>query len=120
MAIAAALASLPNVETPGYKFESAVRFIITEIWSALGEIEAERRIEPLLNGTWAGNMLARMKVHHRDLEDARRARDEYRDPVRVQQRREEKRRLKQEKHEERLALKKQRDRIWREKQEEDQ
>ena len=108
VAIAAELARLPGDKAHEPGFEDAVQLILCDIWSAF----SKSQIEPLLQGTWAGDVLARMKVHYQAEEEAWRARKEYESPARVQQRREEKRRQKQEKHAERLALKKERDRIW--------
>jgi hypothetical protein len=58
-----------------------------------------------------------MQAHSEQREHARRVHEAFQDPANVQKRREEKKRLKQEQHEKRLALKKERDRLWREKHE---
>ena len=115
LAIGRALANVHSIAADACKFEEAVRLILFEVWSTLGEMEAERELEPALLGTWSGDVLARMKAHHKARQDARRVFAESQDPVRIEQRREEKRRLRQQKHVERQALKMERDRAWREK-----
>jgi len=55
-----------------------------------------------------------MKAHHRKRLEEKRAVAERNDPI-VQQRREEKRQARQAKHAERMARKKERDRLWHEK-----
>lgn len=116
LAIAAALARVRAAVGEQRKLEDAVRLVLFEIWSTVGEVAAERQLYPILQGTWAGSVLVRMKEHHKERKAARYAFAENQDPVRVQQRREEQRRLKQERHVARLAMKIERDRIWREKQ----
>jgi len=69
----------------------------------------------MLAGSWAGGVLQAMKKHFAEREAKRSARAGADDPVNVERRREEKKRLKQEQHEQCLALKKERDRMWREK-----
>jgi hypothetical protein len=96
------------------RMEQAVRLILFEIWRTATSKRAEREWEPLLNGTWAGDVLARMKAHHERLQIARRARAEYESPLRVEERRAQKRKKRQEAHALRLALKVERDRLWRE------
>ena len=91
------------------KFESAVRIILTDMWSVLGEVTAEQDIAPLLSGSWAGNLLSAMKVHHAAVTDAREKFAEENDPARVEARRAEKRRQRQDAHEKRLAGKRGRD-----------
>jgi hypothetical protein len=58
-------------------------------------MKAEQAIEPLLTGFLAGNLLLRMKQHHAAILEAERKRREEQDPMRVDARRAEKRRLKQ-------------------------
>ena len=70
--IAQALAGLgPPDGAPLDKFESAVRLILTTIWTTLGAAIADQTIQPLLAGSWAGGLLARMKVHYSGRVDAR-------------------------------------------------
>jgi hypothetical protein len=82
----------------------------------VGNNTAERELAPLLAGTWAGDVLARMEAHEQRRIEARRAHAESQDPERARQHREEKRRLRAEAHAERLTLKKERDRVWRQRQ----
>jgi hypothetical protein len=53
-----------------------------------------------------------MKVHHEAREAERRAHEDFQSPASVQTRREEKKRVKEDGHEKRLAIKKERDRLW--------
>ncbi len=76
----------------------------------------EREAEQLLGQGWGGDVLRRMQEHHRRVVEARRAKAEYEAPARVQERREERKRVAQQRHEQRLTLKKERDRTWRESQ----
>jgi hypothetical protein len=92
----------------------AVQCLLFDLGSGIPRFD--RGAEALLGDSWAGEIRREMKEHHAASVAERRAREEFQDPVRVQQRREEKKRVKQERHRERLALKKERDRIWREKQ----
>lgn len=75
----------------------------------LGEVDADRLIEPLLSESWAGDLLARMKRHYAAVVEERKRFEEEQDPVRVEARRAEKRRQRQVAHEERLATKRTRD-----------
>lgn len=83
-----------------------------DICSAIGEFHAGQ----LLGQGWGGDVLRRMQEHHRRVAAERSAKAEYEDPAKVQERREERKRVAQQRHEQRLALKKERDRIWRESQ----
>jgi hypothetical protein len=93
-----------------FEFEPAVRLVLTDIWAALGDAKADQVIEPALTGSWAGDLLVRMKQHHVALTEADRLRREEQDPARVEAQREENRRLKQQRHADRLARKHERDR----------
>jgi hypothetical protein len=93
--------------------EDAVRCLLVDLWSGIPLLD--RDIAALLAGSWAGDILQMMNEHHEAREADRRARDEFQSPAAVQKRREEKKLLNQEQHEKRLALKKGRDRLWREK-----
>lgn len=63
--IGQALAGIaPRDGMPDDKLESAVRFILTDIWATLGESSAERTIAPLLSGSSSGDLLLRMQRHH--------------------------------------------------------
>ncbi len=92
------------------KLEAAARCLVFDICNAIGEGEAAR----ILGQSWGGDVLRRMQEHHRAEMAARRARDKYESPASAQERREEKRRIALERHQQRLALKVERDRVWRE------
>jgi hypothetical protein len=92
--------------------EQAGRCVVFDLCSVIGEREAEQ----LLGQSWGGDVLRRMQEHYRRVVAARRTKAEYEDPVKVQERREERERVAQQRHEQRLALKKERDRAWRESQ----
>jgi len=61
------------------------------LWSGIAFFDNE--IEKILVGTWAGEILGRMKAHHKSREADRHAREAFQDPANVQKRREEKKRL---------------------------
>ena len=107
--IAKALAAVSR----NHAMEDAVRCLLVDLWSGIPFLD--RDIATLLDGSWAGNILHMMIKHHEARESDRRARDEFQSPAAVQKRRKEKKLLNQEQHEKRLALKKERDRLWREK-----
>ncbi len=113
--VARALANVQPAEDQSGKFEEAVRLVLFEIWYTVGEATAERELESVLVGSWAGGVLARMKEHYRARMEARRRHNEENSPERITQSREEKQRLRQQKHAERLVRKKERDQLWREK-----
>ncbi len=54
-----------------------------------------------------------MEDHEKERAEARRAQEEFEAPVNAQKRRDERKRLNAEKHQERLEKKKERDRLWR-------
>ncbi len=110
--VARALADTRPSDAEAIQLEEAGRCVVFDICSAIGEVEAEQ----LLGQGWGGDVLRRMQEHHRRVTAARRAKAEYEDPARVQERREEKKRVAQQRHEQRLALKNERDRTWRESQ----
>jgi hypothetical protein len=99
------------------QLEAAVRLILCDIWDGLGEATADRELGPILNGTWPEDVLDRLKANHRKRLEEKRAFAERNDPVLAQRRREEKRQARQAKHAERMARKKERDRLWHERQE---
>jgi hypothetical protein len=94
------------------ELEQAIRLILFEIWRTIGAELAEREVEPILVGTWCGAVLAHMKAHHRAREEARHAFAESQAAALIQQRRDEKQRIRQKKHAERLLRKKESDRLW--------
>ena len=77
----------------------------------LGEVDADRLIEPLLSESWAGDLFVRMKRHYAIVVEERKRFKEEQDPVRIEARRAEKRRQRQVAHEERLARKRKRDAV---------
>lgn len=102
----------PNVRTAFHaqaKFEEAVRFIFTDAWSALGDATADRIITTLLGDCWAGDLLARMKLHHEKRLQVLQQQADTANPERVRVRREAKRQFKQMRHDERLERKRVRD-----------
>jgi hypothetical protein len=107
------LHALAHLQTPRQsqrEMEEAVRMVLFDLWTSL----MLHNNEHLLGESWAGDVLQRMKAHYEAVLARSKAIAESQDPVLVQQRRLEKRNVKQQKHEERLAQKKERDRIWRE------
>lgn len=114
LAVARALARVNPVDELARRQEAAVRFVLFDLWTGIREEVVKQDLEPVLIGTWAGEILSRMKLQHENRLEARRRHDEANDPLRIEQRREDKRRKKQVKHAERLAAKKERDRLWRE------
>ena len=111
--IARALAEIKPTDDPTRDVEDAVRYLLVELWSGMPLLD--REIEVMIVGTWAGEILGQMKAHYETRVAERRACEAFEDPINVQKRREEKKRLSQEQHKKRLALKKVRDRHWREK-----
>lgn len=111
--VARALAAVEPPVNESSKFEEAVRCILIDLWSGIPLLDKD--IERILSGSWCDDVLHRMQEHYEAKMAKRRAREEYEDPGNVQKRREEKKRLKQEQHQRRLAIKKERDRSWHEK-----
>ena len=87
-----------------------VKCILFDLWR--GGVEVEPYMADQLSGSWAGEVLARMKAHYDAILAARRALEDFNDPVNVQKRRNEAKLLKQQQHAIRLEDKKERDRIW--------
>ncbi|MFC1805392.1 hypothetical protein ACFL09_00230 [Planctomycetota bacterium] len=106
------LASLNPDGERGRRWLSAVRLIFCEVWSSVGRPTGECVYQPMLEGTWAGDVLRAMQEHHRGRMEDRRQHDLASSPEAAQARREEGRRLRQQKHAERLARKRERDRLW--------
>ncbi len=109
--IAMALADVQPDVSQSSKFEDAVRCLLFDLWSPIPILNTE--LKSTLDGTWAGGLLKRMEDHENERADARRAREEFEDPVNAEKRRDEKKRLNAERHQERLEKKKERDRRWR-------
>jgi hypothetical protein len=93
------------------KFEEAARCLLFDLWYSIGK-DADEQLTLVLEGTWAGTVLESMKTHYQNKLERQRAIAESQNPVLVERRKEEKRRLKQERHRERLSQKKERDRVW--------
>ena len=110
-AIADALARVEASEAVDpYTYKEAVRFVIYDLWSLFRPFSY---LDPILENTWAGNVLTDMQSHERYVGESRNERLTYESPKQVAERREEKRRQRRGPHEQRLALKKERDRLWR-------
>jgi len=109
----AALARVEPRRSGDRGFEEAVRLLLFETWRGHPVLHGE--IEDDLKGSWAGELLRRMQEHEAAVQEERRIRREYEDPANVQRRREENKRVRQERHRLRLEAKKERDRLWREK-----
>ena len=97
------------------EFESAVRLLLCDLWATSERWGTQREVESLLDSTWTGGLLQRMKNHFNALQVRQQIQREFQDPIRTKKRREEKMLVKQEKHRQRLALKNERDQVWREK-----
>ena len=106
-----ALATVKRPDDFSESIAAAVRCILYDLWLVL----PVPTVHSMLAGSWSGDVLKDMEKHNSERRAAQRAREEFEDPVRVQQRRDEKKRLKQKRHQQRLALKVERDRVWREK-----
>jgi hypothetical protein len=61
--------------------EDGVRCILFDLWSGAPLDRSE--IEMLLTGTWAGDLLRRMKEHHNERERERREHAAFQDPASV-------------------------------------
>jgi hypothetical protein len=72
---------------------------------------ADEEIIAMLDGTWTGGVLNSMEAHHEYQQARHRAIAKSQDPRVIEQLRAEKRLMKQQRHEERLRQKKERDRI---------
>ena len=82
--------------------------ILYDLWRVMDHATLEEQ----LRGSWAANVLEGMQAHHEALQNAQRACVEWNSPAAVQERRDQKRRLKQEQHVVRLAAKVEWDRHW--------
>jgi hypothetical protein len=89
--IARALAEVKPTSDAPDGLEDAVRCLLLDLWSGMPLLDKE--IEALLTGSWAGELLGRMKARHEAEQAERRAREAFQDPANVQKRREEKKRL---------------------------
>jgi hypothetical protein len=98
-----------------WKWEDAVQFVVYECWYAFRDETGRVEFEAILAGSWAGDVLSRMKAHHQARMEAARRHQEANDPENVKARRERKKHLQQQQHAERLTAKAERDRVWHEK-----
>jgi hypothetical protein len=108
--VAEALAGVEPGDTDMVRPLAATRCLVYDLCSALGERDVER----LLGQSWAGEVLHGMRAHEHAVRDARRAREAYEGQEATLRRRDERKRLAQERHQQRLLLKQDRDRKWRE------
>jgi hypothetical protein len=109
-AICRALADVHPANPADSTMNRAVRCLLFDLCHIIGEGEAGR----ILGESWGGKVLRGMQEHHA----ARLAKDRALEAevANARKRREERKRIAQEKHQRRLALKKERDRAWRESQ----
>jgi len=110
--IAEALREVRPLEGDARELQAAVRCVIYDIDWVVGP----GNLEEILSGSWSGEVLRKMQDHWRASQEARRKYEKENDPENVRRRREEMKRFKQEAHQKRLELKKERDRLWREQQ----
>lgn len=78
----------------------------------VGAPTAERVYQPMVEGTWAGSVLCAMQEHYRHRMEERKQHELFNSREAIEARHEEKLRLKRQAHAERLARKKERDRLW--------
>lgn len=104
-----ALAALPP---PPRRFEEALRLILVDLWSGLGEQNFRTRVETRLEGTPVGGLLLRMREHSAEVERQRLAGEAWDTPAAVAARRAERKRLREAAHAERLRAKPARDAAW--------
>jgi hypothetical protein len=107
------MATLRAPETKILDWDKAARCALFDLCKVLGEAQ----VSELLGDGWAGAVLRRMQEHHEAVSRERGVTAKYESPESVQARREEKKRLKQERHQQRLAEKVLRDAEWRARQE---
>lgn len=107
--IASALAEFSPQDLPRHTAEEAVRCILFDLWSQVPM--SVKELHSRLGQTWSGQVLRRMEEHY-SAQVARRAQAFYEDPLDVQRRRDEKRRLRSERHQERLVKQRERSRLW--------
>ena len=105
--IASALAGIPSPMRQVASWEKAVRFIIMVLWTGMPILD--REVEDLLVGSWAGEVLKRMKEHHQH----RLLAAELASPEKARERRAAIKLQKQLVHMQRLADKVNRDAEWR-------
>lgn len=111
--LATAVRGLTRARNADGQYEEAVRSVLCLIWYALGR-EGDAELSGVLHGTWSGYVLDSMKAHSAAVNAERERRALEQSPERVQERRDAKRLLKQQRHAERLLAKRERDRLWHE------
>lgn len=109
LAITEALASVRPLNPREHKWLSATRCLLFDVCRVVGE----PTVEGVLGSSWSGEVLREMQNHTRKLQEKRRALAEFDSPEAIRRRREEKSRLRRERHEQRLAGKALRDAEWR-------
>jgi sRNA-binding protein len=109
-----ALGTIQPVKQDEERWEEAMRCVLFDVWSAWKPVVFSAELVPMLAGTWAGEVLDRMEQHYLQRQAEAQRWTEVENPEAVARRREEKRRLKEQRHAERLEAKKERDRVWRE------
>jgi hypothetical protein len=107
------LAVVPRGSDRADAAEAAVRCVLFDVWRCLGDADFDLHAASLRE-TWAGEVLERMRAHHRARLAARCAYAEANSPERIKQRRAEKREQRQRQHAERMALQRDRGRAWHE------
>lgn len=104
-------------ETPGAgSRRSAIMFILRDIWYTLGGEGGEPRMIAALNGTYSGTILDEMISHYRAMNERHAKFAVANSPVEVAKRRGERKREKLGQIDERMRLKTEIDRKWRERQ----
>jgi hypothetical protein len=106
-----AIADIDRPQDSSRKVEDAVRCLLAEFWTGVPFVDNET-VE-MLGESWPGQIMREMRAHHEAVQENRRREAEYNSPENIQKRRDEKKRIRQEQHQERLKLKVERDRIWR-------
>lgn len=99
-------------EADPFDVADPVRLIFCMIWDSIGERTAEERYVATLQGTWAGELLASMRKHEARLAEVRFQRTFFESAEQTKLRKDQKRHQRQEAHTIRLRLKKERDRLW--------
>jgi hypothetical protein len=107
--VAKALVGIRRVE--GLDIDAAIRCALFDLWAGIPIFDAE--LEEILKESYVGGILQQMKVHYASVQLARAAAAEFQSPDATRLRREAKRQHKQEQHLQRLEQKRERDEIWR-------
>jgi len=89
-----------------------MRLMIYECWSALGGDRALPAMQDRLGQSWAGHVLRAMIAHEEERRRAWQAHEARSDPVKVHERRLQRKQEQQLAQERRLLRKKERDKLW--------